>query len=213
MAIRIVGVDLPQNKRGEIGLTYIYGIGRSAANKILEGAGVDKNIKVKDWTDEQASKIREIIGSGGKTIKRIVEETGAKIDVEDDGSVYIASVDAQKGEAALKIIEAIVEDVELGRIYEGTVVKIADFGAFVQIIPGILDIPGKDGMVHISELMKKRVEKVTDLLKEGDKIAVKVINIDPSGKVKLSRKAAVADGIPEDIHESIHGSKAAELLK
>ena len=164
-------------------------------------------------TKVHPDKIREIIGSGGKTIKRIVEETGAKIDVEDDGSVYIASVDAQKGEAALKIIEAIVEDVELGKIYEGTVVKIADFGAFVQIIPGILDISGKDGMVHISELMKKRVEKVTDLLKEGDKIAVKVINIDPSGKVKLSRKAAVADGIPENIHESFHGSKAAELLK
>ncbi|MBQ6809920.1 MAG: S1 RNA-binding domain-containing protein, partial [Firmicutes bacterium] len=163
-------------------------------------------------TKVHPDKIREIIGSGGKTIKKIVEETGAKIDIEDDGSVYIASVDAKKGEAALKIIEAIVEEVEVGKIYEGTVVKIADFGAFVQIIPGVLDTSGKDGMVHISELMKGRVEKVTDLLKEGDRIVVKVLNVDHQGKVKLSRKAAVADGIPEGMSESFHGTKAQELL-
>lgn len=163
-------------------------------------------------TKVHPDKIREIIGSGGKTIKKIVEETGAKIDIEDDGSVYIASVDAQKGEAALKIIEAIVEEVEVGKIYEGTVVKIADFGAFVQIIPGVLDTSGKDGMVHISELMNRRVEKVTDLLKEGDRVVVKVLNVDHQGKVKLSRKAAISDGIPEGMSESLHGSKAQELL-
>ena len=163
-------------------------------------------------TKVHPDKIREIIGSGGKTIKKIVEETGAKIDIEDDGSVYIASVDAKKGEAALKIIEAIVEEVEVGKIYEGTVVKIADFGAFVQIIPGVLDTSGKDGMVHISELMNRRVEKVTDLLKEGDRVVVKVLNVDHQGKVKLSRKAAIADGIPEGMSESLHGSKAQELL-
>ena len=163
-------------------------------------------------TKVHPDKIREIIGSGGKTIKKIVEETGAKIDIEDDGSVYIASVDAKKGEAALKIIEAIVEEVEVGKIYEGTVVKIADFGAFVQIIPGVLDTSGKDGMVHISELMNRRVEKVTDLLKEGDRVVVKVLNVDHQGKVKLSRKAAVAEGIPEGMSESLHGSKAQELL-
>lgn len=163
-------------------------------------------------TKVHPDKIREIIGSGGKTIKKIVEETGAKIDIEDDGSVYIASVDAKKGEAALKIIEAIVEEVEVGKIYEGTVVKIADFGAFVQIIPGVLDTSGKDGMVHISELMKGRVEKVTDLLKEGDRIVVKVLNVDHQGKVKLSRKAAIVDGIPEGMSESFHGTKAQELL-
>jgi polyribonucleotide nucleotidyltransferase len=163
-------------------------------------------------TKVHPDKIREIIGSGGKTIKKIVEETGAKIDIEDDGSVYIASVDAQKGEAALKIIEAIIEEVEVNKIYQGTVVKIADFGAFVQILPGVLDTSGKDGMVHISELMNKRVEKVTDLLKEGDQIAVKVLNIDHQGKVKLSRKAAIAEGIPVGISESLHGSKVSELL-
>ncbi|HMM05744.1 MAG TPA: polyribonucleotide nucleotidyltransferase [Clostridiales bacterium] len=163
-------------------------------------------------TKVHPDKIREIIGSGGKTIKKIVEETGAKIDIEDDGSVYIASVDAQKGEAALKIIEAIVEDVEVGKIYQGTVVKIADFGAFVQILPGVLDTSGKDGMVHISELMNKRVEKVTDLLKEGDQIIVKVLSIDHQGKVKLSRKAAMAEGSPANLTESLHGSKVTELL-
>lgn len=163
-------------------------------------------------TKVHPDKIREIIGSGGKTIKKIVEETGAKIDIEDDGSVYIASVDAEKGEAALKIIEAIVEEVEVGRIYQGTVVKIADFGAFVQLIPGVLDTSGKDGMVHISELMNRRVEKVTDLLKEGDQVVVKVLNIDHQGKVKLSRKAAIAEGIPEGLSESLHGSKVSELL-
>ena len=163
-------------------------------------------------TKVHPDKIREIIGSGGKTIKKIVEETGAKIDIEDDGSVYIASVDAQKGEAALKIIEAIVEEVEVGKIYEGTVVKIADFGAFVQIIPGVLDTSGKDGMVHISELMNRRVEKVTDLLKEGDRVVVKVLNVDHQGKVKLSRKAVMNEGIPEGMSESLHGTKVQELL-
>lgn len=163
-------------------------------------------------TKVHPDKIREIIGSGGKTIKKIVEETGAKIDIEDDGSVYIASVDAKKGEAALRIIEAIVEEVEVGKIYEGTVVKIADFGAFVQIIPGVLDTSGKDGMVHISELMNRRVEKVTDLLKEGDRVVVKVLNVDHQGKVKLSRKAVLAEGIPEGMSESLHGAKVQELL-
>ena len=163
-------------------------------------------------TKVHPDKIREIIGSGGKTIKKIVEETGAKIDIEDDGSVYIASVDAAKGEAALRIIEAIVEEVEVGRIYQGTVVKIADFGAFVQILPGVMDTSGKDGMVHISELMGKRVEKVTDLLKEGDQVVVKVLSIDHQGKVKLSRKAAINQGIPEGLSESLHGSKVNELL-
>ena len=158
-------------------------------------------------------KIREVIGSGGKTIKKIVDATGAKIDIEDDGSVFIASVDGEKGEMALKIIEAIVEDVEMNRIYLGTVVKIADFGAFVQIIPGVLDTSGRDGMVHISELLNCRVDKVTDLLKEGDQVAVKVINIDPSGKVKLSRKQAIRDGLPEGMVENLNGSKVKSLLE
>lgn len=133
-------------------------------------------------------KIRDVIGSGGKIIKKIIEDTGAKIDIEDDGRIFIASVDGLKGEKALKIIEAITQDVEVGRTYNGKVVKIMDFGAFVEIIPGVLDLPGKEGMVHISQLSDRRVEKVTDVVKEGDPITVKAIGIDNQGRVKLSRK-------------------------
>ena len=133
-------------------------------------------------------KIREIIGAGGKIIKKIVEETGAKIDIEDDGHVFIASEDASKGEAAKRIIESIIEEPEVGKIYTGKVVRVMDFGAFVEIIPGAFDNPGKDGMVHISQLDTKRVGQVKDVVSEGDMIKVKVIGIDAQGKVKLSRK-------------------------
>ncbi len=136
-------------------------------------------------------KIREVIGSGGKVIKKIVEETGAQIDIEDDGRVFIACVDAEKGEKALEIINSIVAEPEVGKIYHGKVVKVMDFGAFVEIIPSVLDLPGKDGMVHISQLDDKRVAKVEDVCKEGDEIYVKVLAIDPQGKVKLSRKDAM----------------------
>jgi polyribonucleotide nucleotidyltransferase len=137
-------------------------------------------------------KIREVIGSGGKIIKKIVEETGAQIDIEDDGRVFIASVEAEKGEQALAIIRAIVAEPEVGQIYKGTVVKVMDFGAFVEILPGVLGNSGRDGMVHISQLANKRVAKVEDVCKEGDTMWVKCINIDhESGKVKLSRKDAM----------------------
>lgn len=138
-------------------------------------------------------KIREVIGSGGKTIKKIVDETGAKIDIEDDGHVYIACPDGEKGEQALKIINAIVAEPEVGKIYYGKVIKIMDFGAFVEILPGVLDLPGRDGMVHISQLANHRVAKVEDVLKEGDQVPVKVLAIDAQGKVKLSRKDAMAE--------------------
>ncbi|MDD2568529.1 MAG: polyribonucleotide nucleotidyltransferase [Clostridia bacterium] len=143
-------------------------------------------------TTVHPDKIREVIGSGGKVIKKIIEETGAQIDIEDDGSIFISSVDAKKGEAALEIIESIVEEPEMGKIYEGKVVKIMDFGAFVEIIPGVFGMSGKEGMVHISQLDFKRVEKVTDVCQEGDTMRVKVIGIDnQSGKIKLSRKDAL----------------------
>lgn len=143
-------------------------------------------------------KIRDVIGAGGKIIKKIVEDTGAKIDIEDDGRIFIASVDGSKGEKALKIIESITQDVEVGRTYTGKVVKIMDFGAFVEIIPGVLDLPGKEGMVHISQLSDKRVEKVTDVVKEGEQITVKAIGIDNQGRVKLSRKEVLKDQHKEE---------------
>lgn len=139
-------------------------------------------------------KIREVIGSGGKVIKKIVEMTGAQIDIEDDGRVFIASVDGTQGEKAQQIIENIVAEPVVGQIYKGTVVKIMEFGAFVEIIPGVLGSSGKDGMVHISELSNKRVAKVEDVCAEGDVMWVKVKAVDKAtGKVKLSRKDAMHD--------------------
>lgn len=139
-------------------------------------------------------KIREVIGSGGKVIKKIVEVTGAQIDIEDDGRVFIASTDGTMGEKALQIINTIVAEPQVGQIYKGTVVKIMEFGAFVEIIPGVLGSSGKDGMVHISELSNKRVNKVEDVCAEGDVMWVKVKSIDKAtGKVKLSRKDAMHD--------------------
>lgn len=139
-------------------------------------------------------KIREVIGSGGKIIKKIVEITGAEIDIEDDGRVFISSVDGTKGEKAQQIIETIVADPVVGQIYKGKVVKIMEFGAFVEIIPGVLGSSGKDGMVHISQLSNKRVNKVEDVCAEGDMMYVKCIAIDQAtGKVKLSRREAFED--------------------
>ena len=128
------------------------------------------------------SKIKDVIGSGGKTIKSITEETGAKIDIEDDGTIKIASTDAEGGKLALEKIENITAEPELNEIYTGTVVKIMDFGAFVNFMGS------KDGLVHISELSDKRVARTTDVVKEGDKVTVKVIGFDNRGKIKLSMK-------------------------
>jgi len=137
-------------------------------------------------------KIRDIIGPGGKMIRKICADTGATVDVEDDGSVKIASVDRDAGEAAMKMIENIVADAELGATYTGRVRRIESFGAFVEILPG------KDGLVHISELARDRVEKVEDVVQEGDMLTVKVIDIDPSGKVRLSRKAVLMEEAGEE---------------
>lgn len=126
-------------------------------------------------------KIREVIGSGGKVIQGIVADTGAKIDIEEDGRIYIAAVDTKAGELAKKMIEDIIRKPEVGEIYDGKVVKIMDFGAFVEILPGT------DGLVHISKLAKGRVEKVTDVVHEGDMIKVEVIEIQPNGKINLRK--------------------------
>ena len=126
-------------------------------------------------------KIREVIGSGGKVIQGIVADTGAKIDIEEDGRIYIAAVDTKAGELAKKMIEDIIREPEVGEIYDGKVVKIMDFGAFVEILPGT------DGLVHISKLAEGRVEKVTDVVHEGDMIKVEVIEIQPNGKINLRK--------------------------
>jgi polyribonucleotide nucleotidyltransferase len=128
-------------------------------------------------------KIREVIGTGGKVIREIVEKTGAKINIEDDGSVKVASADADSIKAAINWIKSIASDPEVGHIYDGTVVKVMDFGAFVNFFGA------KDGLVHISQLAPHRVNKVTDVVKEGDKVKVKLLGMDERGKVRLSMKA------------------------
>ena len=128
-------------------------------------------------------KIREVIGTGGKVIREIVEKTGAKINIEDDGSVKVASADGESIKAAINWIKSIASDPEPGKIYEGTVVKTMDFGAFVNFFGA------KDGLVHISQLAAARVNKVTDVVKEGDKVKVKLLGMDERGKVRLSMKA------------------------
>ena len=128
-------------------------------------------------------KIRDVIGKGGTTIRAITEETGATIDIDDDGTVKIAAVDKQAGEAARERIEQLTADIEVGKIYEGRVAKLMDFGAFVNILPG------KDGLVHISQISDERVENVSDKLSEGEVVKVKVLEVDKQGRVRLSMKA------------------------
>jgi polyribonucleotide nucleotidyltransferase len=132
-------------------------------------------------------KIREVIGKGGATIRSITEETGTTIDINDDGTVIIASVNREAAEAAKARIEMITADVEPGRIYEGKVAKLMDFGAFVTILPG------RDGLVHVSQISSERVEKVSDKLKEGDLVKVKVLEVDKQGRIRLSMKAVFED--------------------
>jgi len=127
-------------------------------------------------------KIRDVIGKGGSVIRQITEETGATIDIENDGTVKIASVDGASGREALRRIEMITADVEVGRVYEGKVVRLMDFGAFVAILPG------RDGLVHISQISDERVERVSDKLKEGDVVKVKVLEVDRQGRVRLSMR-------------------------
>jgi len=136
-------------------------------------------------------KIRTVIGPGGKTIREITAMSECKVDVDDSGKVVIAAADAESAEVAIEMIKKLIQEAEVGNLYRGKVRKIMDFGAFVEILPGT------DGLVHISQLDKERVNKVTDILQEGDEVLVKVIDIDKNGRIALSRKAALGEK-PED---------------
>jgi polyribonucleotide nucleotidyltransferase len=140
----------------------------------------------------KVDKIRDVIGSGGKNIRGITDATGVTIDIEDTGKINIASADKSACDLAIKMIRDLTAEAEEGKLYMGTVRKIMEFGAFVEIFPGT------DGLVHISELDKERVKNVTDILSEGDKVLVKCIGIDKQGKIKLSRKEALGETLPEN---------------
>jgi polyribonucleotide nucleotidyltransferase len=128
-------------------------------------------------------KIREVIGKGGSVIQALTRETGTTIDIEDDGTISIACLSAEAGEEAKRRIEAITAEVEVGKVYEGPVLRLLDFGAIVQLLPG------KDGLLHISQIAHERVNSVSDYLKEGQIVKVKVLEADDKGRVRLSRKA------------------------
>ncbi len=173
----IMKVALEQAKAGRL---HILG----EMNKVLD----KPRAEMSEWAPTivtikiDPEKIRDVIGKGGSVIRQITEETGATIDIENDGTVKIASVDSASGREALRRIEMITADVEVGRIYEGKVVRLMDFGAFVAILPG------RDGLVHISQISDERVERVSDKLKEGDLVKVKVLEVDRQGRVRLSMR-------------------------
>lgn len=183
MDIKIKGIDrailTEALERAKIGRMYIM-------EKLLACINEPRK-ELSKWAPKiitftiNPEKIKDVIGSGGKTINKIIDETGVKIDIEDDGTVFVASCDAEMNEKAKKIILSIAEDVEVGDVYDGKVVRIMNFGAFVDLGGG------KEGMVHISKLSNKRVEKVEDVVKVGDQIEVEVIKIDEKGRVDLKR--------------------------
>jgi polyribonucleotide nucleotidyltransferase len=153
-------------------------------------------------------KIRDVIGPGGKMIRKITEETGAQIDVEDDGRVFIAAVDQEAGKKAIEWIKSLTDEVEVGKIYKGKVVRIMPFGAFVEVLPN------QDGLVHISKLTDHRVERVEEVVNVGDEIVVKAVEIDGQGRLNLSRQAAIEEltARGEPIEEKISAEAMAAAL-
>jgi polyribonucleotide nucleotidyltransferase len=177
ISMEILGKALEQARAGRL---FIL----DKMNNVLEKPreGLSKHAPRIFTIQIKTDKIRDVIGPGGKVIRGIVEETGVKINVDDSGMISIASADEESAQKAIKIIEGIVEEARVGQVYKGTVKKIMDFGAFVEILPGT------EGLLHISQISDKRVAKVTDELKEGEETFVKVLEIDRAGKIRLSRK-------------------------
>lgn len=177
ISMDIMKQALAQAKDGRIHiLNEMEKVIQTARGEISPFAPRIETIKIKP------EKVREVIGAGGKVIKGIIEETGVKINIEDDGSVHIASTDPEMAKKAIEIINAITAEAELGGVYQGRVVKIMDFGAFVEVLPN------NQGLLHISEIAHERIRDVRDVLNEGDTVDVKVVDIDRAGRIKLSRK-------------------------
>jgi len=186
----IMRIALGQAKDGRL---HILGEMAKAINTAREG--VNENAPRITVMNVPKDKIREVIGTGGKVIREICETTGAKIDIEDDGTIKVAAVDQKAADAAIAWIKGIVSEAEVGTIYTGKVVKVVDFGAFVNFLGS------KDGLVHISELSQQRVGKVSDIVNVGDQVRVKVVGVDDRGKVKLSMKA-VDQATGEDLQKT-----------
>jgi polyribonucleotide nucleotidyltransferase len=189
MDIKITGVDrqiltdaLEQARRGRLHI-----LAEMAKSISAPRADISKYAPKITTIRIPVSRIKDVIGPGGKVIKDIISRTGASIDIEDDGSVAIASASSESVDQAIKMIRALTQEAEVGKTYLGTVRRIMEFGAFVEIFPGT------DGLVHISDLANTRVKKVEDVLKEGDEVLVKVVSVDRSGKIRLSRKEALAE--------------------
>ena len=180
-----------QAREGRVQILEEMAKGLSAARE-----GVSQHAPRIETMTVNKDKIRDIIGPGGKMIREICEVTGTKIDIEDDGTVKVAAVDGNAMQQAIDWIRGLTAEPEVGQIYEGQVVKIVDFGAFVNYMGN------KDGLVHISELADHRVGKVTDIIKEGDKVKAKLIGIDDRGKVKLSMRM-VDQETGEDISDQV----------
>jgi polyribonucleotide nucleotidyltransferase len=174
----IMRVALDQAREGRLHILEIMRTGIEGSRGELS-TYAPRIIKIKINPD----KIRDVIGKGGVVIRGIQEETGTTIEIEDDGTINIACVSAEGGEAAKKRILELTADVEVGRVYEGTVLRLLDFGAIVQILPG------RDGLLHISQISNERVNAVSDHLKEGQQVKVKVLEADDKGRVRLSMKA------------------------
>jgi polyribonucleotide nucleotidyltransferase len=176
----IMQVALSQAREGRL---HILGIMKQAMPAVREevSAHAPRMIKIKI----NPEKIRDVIGKGGSVIRALTEETGTTIDIDDEGNVTIASVSGEGGMLAKKRIEDIVAEVEVGKVYEGPVVKLLDFGAIVNIMPG------KDGLLHISQISNERINVVSDVLKEGQIVKVKVLEADEKGRLRLSMKALI----------------------
>ena len=188
MDIKIQGITkeimhaaLEQAKEGRLHILGLMKQSLSASRgEVSEYAPRMINMKI------NPEKIRDVIGKGGAVIRALTEETGATIDIGDDGTITIASVSAEAAENAKRRIEAITAEVEVGKVYDGTVLRLLDFGAIVSVLPG------KDGLLHISQIANERIANVADHLKEGQQVKVKVLETDEKGRIRLSMKALLA---------------------
>jgi polyribonucleotide nucleotidyltransferase len=189
MDIKILGVnrDILTRSLEQARLGRLFILGEMAKALPAPRADISKFAPKITTIRVPVSRIKDVIGPGGKVIKDIIARTGCSVDINDDGHVAIASTSSESVDQAIKMIRALTQEAEVGKIYLGTVRRIMEFGAFVEIFPGT------DGLVHISDIANSRVKKVEDVLKEGDEVMVKVVSVDRSGKIRLSRKEALAE--------------------